>query len=79
MVQAIERESKYWREVLRCIIDLIVFLSTRGLALRGHDENIGSFHNGNFLAIIELLSKYDPLATHIEKYGNKGHGSTFVT
>ena len=29
------------------------------------------------MGIIELLSKYDPfLATHIEKYGSKGHGST---
>ena len=59
------------------MIDVIVFLSTRGLALRGHDEIIGSFHNENFLGIIELLSKYDPfLTTHIEKYGNKGYGST---
>ena len=44
------------------------------MALRGHDEIIGSFHNGNFLGIIKLLSKYDPfLATPIEKYVNQGH------
>ena len=62
---------------IRCIIDVIVFLSIGGLALRGHDENIGSLQNGNFLGVSDLLSKYDPfLATHIEKYGNKGHGST---
>ena len=60
--------------LLRRIIDVTVFLSTRGLALRGHDEIIGSFHNGNFLGIIKLLSKYDPfLATPIEKYVNQGH------
>ena len=62
---------------IRCIIDVIVFLSIGGLALRGHDENIGSLQNGNFLGVSDLLSKYDPfLATHIGKYGNKGHGST---
>ena len=76
-MQATELESKYWREVLRRIIDVIVFLSERGLALRGHDEIIGSCHNGNFLGIIKLLSKVDPfLATHMQKYGNKGRGST---
>ena len=74
LVQDTELESKYWCEVLRMIIDVIVFLSTRGLAFRRHDEIIGSFHNGNFLGIIKLLSKYDPfLATHIEKYGSREH------
>ena len=49
----------------------------RGLALRKHGEIIDSFHNGNFLGIIELLSKNDLfLATHIEKYGSKRHRST---
>ena len=77
LVQATELQSKYWREVLRRTIDVIIFLSPQGFALRGHNEIIGSFHNGNFLSINELLSKYDPfLATHIEKYGNKRHGST---
>ena len=67
-VQATELESKYWREVLRRMIDVIVLLSARGLTLRGHSEIIGSFHNGNFLGIIELLGKCDAfLGTHIEQ------------
>ena len=71
-----ELESEYWREVIQRVINAVVLLSTRGLVLRGHDEIIGSFHNANFLGILGLLSKYDPfLATHIEKYGNKGHES----
>lgn len=58
------------------MIDAIVLLSTQGFALRGHDKIIGSFHNRNLRGIIELLSKYDPiLATHVEKYENKGHTS----
>ena len=42
-MQANELESEYWREVLQRIIDVIVFVSTRKLALRGHDQIIGSF------------------------------------
>ena len=50
-------------------------LCERGLALRGKNETIGSVHNGNFLGLVELLSKYDTfLATHIENYANKGTG-----
>ena len=66
-MQANELESKYWREVLRRIIAVIVFLSKRELALRGHDKIIGSSHHGNFLGIIELLSKYDPVTKLIRK------------
>ena len=59
------------------MIDVIVFLGSQGLALRGHDEIIGSFHNGNFLGLISLLTKYVLfLANHIHKYENKGQGST---
>ena len=77
LVQATKVESKYWRVVLRHVIDVSIFLSTQGLALCGHEEVICSFYNENFFGIIELLSRYYPfLATHIEKYGNKGHGST---
>ena len=47
----------------------------RGLALRGTDEIMGSVHNGNYLAIIELLVKYDGLlANHVSNYANRGKG-----
>ena len=68
MVQVTQLDSKYWREVLQGVIDVIALLSTHGLALCEHDEIIALFHNGNFLGIIETLCKYNPfLATHIEK------------
>ena len=63
-MQATELESKYWREVLR---------RGHGSALRGHDEITGSCHNGNFLGLIELLSKVDPfLATLCKNMEIKG-------
>lgn len=68
LVQATELESKYWHEILRCMVNVTVFPRTQDLALRGYDKVIGSCHNGNFLDIIELLTKCDPFfPTHIEK------------
>ena len=66
-------EASYWREVLRRIVAVIMFLSERGLAFRGDNEILGSVHNGNYLGISELLSKFDPfLDEHLKQYGNKG-------
>ena len=70
-------EASYWREVLRRIVAVIMFLSERGLAFRGDNEILGSVHNGNYLGISELLSKFDPfLDEHLKQYGNKGWGTT---
>lgn len=64
IVSAIEK----WREVLKRIIDVVLFLGERGLAFRGLLQLIGSPNNGNFLVIIELISHYDPvLADHVRK------------
>ena len=55
-------------KILRRILDVILFLSERGLAFFGPSNPIPE--NGNFLGIIELLSKYDPLLSeHVEKGG----------
>lgn len=68
-------EVEYWRNVLRRVSETIKFLASRGLALYGRNETIGSPQNGNFLGCIELISKFDPfMAGHIARYGNKGTG-----
>lgn len=70
-----ESEIAYWREVLYRIVEVIKFLSARGLAFRGKDQQLNSKHNGNYLGIIELMSKFDPfLKQHLENFGNKGKG-----
>ena len=69
LVQQHNAECAYWRAVLERIVEVIKFLCERGLAFRGQNESIGSKSNGNYLGILELLSKFDPfLSTHIEKY-----------
>lgn len=70
-----ENEITYWRKVLRRIVEVIKFLSSRGLAFRDNNQILGSKQNGNFLGIIELVSKFDPfLEAHLSRYGNKGKG-----
>ncbi|XP_041432322.1 zinc finger MYM-type protein 1-like [Xenopus laevis] len=65
-------EQKYWREVLRRVVDVVKFLGERGLPFRGTDELFGSPQNGAFLGILELIAKYDPfLEQHIKKYGGE--------
>ena len=71
MAKQSDDERQYWREVLRRIVATVQFLSSQGLAFRGHDNN-----DGNFTSCLNYLSKFDPfLANHIARYGNKGSGS----
>lgn len=71
MAKQLDDERQYWREVLRRIVATVQFLSSQGLAFRGHCNN-----DGNFTSCLNYLSKFDPfLANHIARYGNKGSGS----
>lgn len=71
-------EMSYWKKVLLRVVEVVKFLTSRGLAIRGHDEILGSKHNGNFLGCVELLAKFDPfLEEHISRFGNKGKGTVF--
>lgn len=75
-IQQIENERTYWINVLKRVVAVVKSLSCRGLAFRGHDSNIGSPHNGNFLMGLELISEFDPfLSAHLKKYGGSGKGN----
>ena len=75
LVKQYESEVSYWQEVLRRIVSVVKFLSVRGLAFRGKNEQLGSPNNGNYLGILELLSQYDTfIAEHLNKYASKGRG-----
>lgn len=64
----IAHEAQKWRDRLTRVLDTILFLGERGLALRGESHIVGEPNNGNFLGILELISHYDPiLQQHIEK------------
>ncbi|KAL4148479.1 hypothetical protein QTP88_002712 [Uroleucon formosanum] len=72
----INLEVNYRKEVLKRIVAVIKFLSSRGIAFRGENQIIGSQHNGNYLGCLELISQFDPfLLEHLNKYGNQGKGN----
>ncbi|XP_035712977.1 zinc finger MYM-type protein 1 [Folsomia candida] len=56
----------HWKQVLHCIVDAILYLAKNNLAFRGSSSQIHDDNSGNFLSLIELLSKYSPaLAIHV--------------
>jgi len=62
----LENETKTWREILFRLLDIIRFLAKQNLAFRGHREEIRSNtesteNKGNFLELVDLLAKYDPV------------------
>ncbi|GFV86596.1 DUF4371 domain-containing protein [Trichonephila clavipes] len=55
-------------QILRRIIDVTMTLAMCNLPFRGHRETGDSTQRGNFLNIIDLLAKYDPLLNvHLSK------------
>lgn len=65
---AITSEKERWKAILTRVLDCILFLAERNLALRGKNAELGNPRNGNFLGLIELLARYDTtLAEHVRK------------
>uniref|UniRef100_A0A452GIL1 DUF4371 domain-containing protein n=1 Tax=Gopherus agassizii TaxID=38772 RepID=A0A452GIL1_9SAUR len=60
-VQAHETDSASSDElnVVKRMVDVVIFLSKRNLAFRGSNEKRADPSNGNFLGLFELLAKYD--------------------
>ena len=72
----IEVERNYWKNLLKKIISVIIFLAERNLPFRGDHETLGASNNGNFLGTIELLLLYDDfLKAHLLKYSQRGTGN----
>ena len=54
-------EVEKWRNLFKRYLDTLLFLATHNLALRGSSSKVFESSNGNFLGLLELLAKYDPL------------------
>ena len=59
--RSVRKAAMFWRGVLERIVNVTLTLASCNLAFRGHREAIGQGNAGNFLSIIELLSRYDPV------------------
>jgi len=55
MDKEIDTRKKYWKDLLKRILAVVLFLGERGLAFRGSSDKIDDPNNGNFLGIIQLL------------------------
>ena len=63
----LDAETAKWREIFRCILDVVLFLSERNLPFRGSSSKIGDSHNGLFLGTLELLSRHNKvLEVHLQ-------------
>lgn len=61
IINLMEKNKKKWRDVLHRLLDITLFLAKQNLAFRGHKENESSLNKGNFLELVEILSRYDPV------------------
>jgi len=46
---------------MRTVLDVTLFLASRGLPFQGDSTKIGDVNNGNFVGILELLGHYDEI------------------
>ena len=61
--QVIATEATFWRKCLLRIINIIMTLAMMNLALRGNRELVGDgdCHGGNFLALVAMQARFDPV------------------
>ena len=65
-------EKARWRQILKALLGVTLFLAERHLAFRGLSSTIGEIDNGNFLGLLELLSSYHLITKqHLDDV--KGH------
>lgn len=69
MKLGLNREINHWRDVLTRILIFVQFLGTQNLALRGSSDSLYKEDNGNFLKLLEHISKFDlVLAEHLRRF-----------
>lgn len=78
-LKIVNDETKKWRNILHRLFDVTLFLAQQNLAFRGHREDVSSENRGNFLELVKLLAKYDPvLREHCLKLEETAGGSKRV-
>lgn len=57
----IRSEKDRWRSVFERLFAIVRYLSQQNLAFLGSVDQIYQPHNGNFLGLVELIAKFDPV------------------
>ncbi len=80
LISHIRREQDRWREILKALLDIIMFCAQNNMPLRGHREVIGQSGSGVFLGLCKLISHYYPaMATHLERCKNNPHSTNYLS
>ena len=67
----IDAEKRHWENVLERLIIIVRYLAGQSLAFRGNSDNLYNNNNGNFLQLIEAISKFDEvLSEHLLRIKN---------
>ncbi|XP_055301630.1 zinc finger MYM-type protein 1-like [Sitodiplosis mosellana] len=62
------KEIDRWKELMKRLVASIQFLAQQSLAFRGHSSTLYDKNNGNFLKLMEMLAKFDPvMADHLNR------------
>lgn len=61
-------EANFWRHVLDRLIHVTLTLAMNNMPFRGHRKILGQMNSGNFLSIIELMAKYDPVLKDVTNH-----------
>ena len=76
--RAINAEKEKWRNILKVVVETILFCAKNNLAFRGSTDIIGDPRSGIFLSTLELISHYNPqFAEHIEAAKSKTNTVTY--
>lgn len=75
----IESEKQYWNRILQRVVSVVQLLGQQSLTFRGSSDQLYHHNNGNFLKIIELIAKYDPLmAEHVRRAINSKNKTRYL-
>lgn len=66
--QIVAQEKERWKNVLTRLLAITQFLAQHQLAFRGTHETLYKLDNGNYLGLVELIAKFDPvMKEHISR------------
>uniref|UniRef100_A0A667WWJ6 DUF4371 domain-containing protein n=1 Tax=Myripristis murdjan TaxID=586833 RepID=A0A667WWJ6_9TELE len=66
------------RKYIKTVADVLLCTATQNIAQRGHRESEDSGNKGNFMAILELIAKHDPLIKQKMGHSNVKYTSNHI-